>query len=58
MRILDATLGILILVAIIYLLIFIGAIVFIVNKKRGTFKQTVDPKPGQYVNEKDENQKR
>lgn len=41
----DATLGILVLVAIIYLLVIIGVIIFIINKKRGNFKQTIDPKP-------------
>lgn len=38
----DTTLAIIILVAIMYLIIIIGAIIFIVSRKRGAFKQTID----------------
>ncbi|WP_186278850.1 hypothetical protein [Lysinibacillus sp. BW-2-10] len=41
------TLSIIVLVGIIYLLIIIGAFLFIINKRKGTFTQTIDPKPGQ-----------
>lgn len=58
MSILDPTLSILVLVAIMYLLIIIGIILFFVNKKRGSLKQTIDPKPEEQFNVKDESQKR
>lgn len=41
----DITLAIIVLVAVIYLLIIIGAIFFIRYRKKGMFKQTIDPKP-------------
>ncbi|WP_156111902.1 hypothetical protein [Ureibacillus manganicus] len=41
----DITLAIIILVAVMYLIIIIGALLFIRNRKKGMFKQTVDPKP-------------
>jgi len=44
---LDITLAIIILVAVIYLLIIIGAVFFIKYRKRGMFEQTIDPKPHQ-----------
>lgn len=39
------TTAILILVGVIYILLIIGVVFFIILKKRGVFKQTVDPKP-------------
>jgi len=55
---LDTTLAILVLVAIIYVLIIIGAVVFIVSRKRGAFKQTIDPMPvQQFTNEKESKKK-
>ncbi|MGE7667130.1 hypothetical protein ACQKMN_15585 [Ureibacillus composti] len=54
----DTTLAILVLVAIIYVLIIIGAVVFIVSRKRGVFKQTIDPMPiQQFTNEKESKKK-
>lgn len=43
----DSTLAIIILVGVIYLIIMIGVTIFIISKKRGIFKQTIDPKPYQ-----------
>ena len=43
----DITLAIILLVAVIYLLIIIGAVFFIKYRKNGMFKQTIDPKPDQ-----------
>lgn len=37
--------AILILVGVIYLLLIVGVFFFIILKKKGTFKQTIDPKP-------------
>lgn len=39
------TTAILVLVAVIYVLLIVGVVFFIIFKKRGAFKQTVDPKP-------------
>lgn len=41
----DITLAIIVLVGVIYFILIIGAILFIKNKKKGFFTQTVDPKP-------------
>ncbi|NLY78564.1 MAG: hypothetical protein GX072_01290 [Lysinibacillus sp.] len=54
---LDATLSILILVAIIYLIFIILGFVFIM-KKRGSMKQTIDPKPDQNFNVRNEQEER
>ena len=43
----DTTLAIIILVAVMYFIIIIGAIIFIMNKRKNIFKQTIDPKPEQ-----------
>lgn len=56
MRILDATLSILILVAIIYVIFIIVGAIFII-KKRGSFKQTIDPKPEQNSYARNEQEK-
>lgn len=39
------TTAILILVAVIYVLLIVGVVFFIVLKRKGAFKQTIDPKP-------------
>lgn len=41
----DITLAIIILVAVMYLLIIIGAIFFLRKRKKGMFTQKIDPKP-------------
>lgn len=47
MKALNITLAIIVLVGVIYFILIIGAIIFIKNKKKGFFTQTVDPKPEQ-----------
>ncbi len=56
MRILDATLSILVLVGIIYLIFIIAGAIFII-KKRGSLKQTIDSKPEENFNIEDEKEK-
>ncbi|WP_168193871.1 hypothetical protein [Lysinibacillus sp. SGAir0095] len=41
----DTTLAIIILVAVMYFVIIIGAIIFIMKKRKNIFKQTIDAKP-------------
>lgn len=45
------TTAILVLVAVIYVLLIIGIIFFIIFKKRGVLKQTIDPKPKNPIKE-------
>lgn len=48
------TTAILILVAVIYILLIIGVVFFIVLKRKGAFKQTIDPKPNKPMQEKEQ----
>ncbi|PYF09125.1 hypothetical protein BJ095_101354 [Ureibacillus chungkukjangi] len=50
----DTTLAIIILVAVMYFVIIICAILFIMNKRKNIFTQTIDPKPQQTFQVKQE----
>ncbi|MDI7740378.1 hypothetical protein QMK38_00055 [Lysinibacillus fusiformis] len=51
----DTTFAIIILVAVMYFVIFIGAIIFIMKKRKSIFKQTIDPKPKNFIQTSKEN---
>lgn len=51
----ETTFAIIILVAVMYFVIFIGAIIFIMKKRKSIFKQTIDPKPKNFIQTSKEN---